>query len=79
MDYRVGTGRMDFFESPGSQTQCVGIQIIDDSIFRCNRIFYLSLSCDDFSVRASPDPSVVLIVEDEPVGECICMFTDITS
>ena len=62
---------MDFFQSPGDQTRCVGIQIIDDSLFRCNRAFTLSLSCDDYSVRASQDPSSVLIVEDDPAGECI--------
>jgi hypothetical protein len=57
---------MDFFPFPGNQTRCVGIQIIDDSLFRCNRTFNLTLSCDDYFVRPSPYPTSVLIIEDEP-------------
>ena len=61
---------MDFFPFPGNQTRCVGIQIIDDSLFRCNRTFNLTLSCDDYFVRPSPYPTSVLIIEDEPEGQC---------
>ena len=61
---------MDFFPFPGNQTRCVGVQIIDDLLFRCNRTFNLTLSCGDYFVRSSPYPTSVLIIEDEPEGQC---------
>ena len=69
VDFRVGPGRMDFFEVPGNQTRCVCVQIIDDSCFRGNRYFNLFLFCDKDSVRTSTKPVFVTIMDDEENGE----------
>ena len=69
VDYRVGTGRMDFFNAPGPQTRCVCIQIINDVCFRGERNFNLTLYCDQEFIRPSAQPVSVLIMEDEDEGK----------
>lgn len=64
IDYRVGTGRMDFFDSPINQTRCVCIEIIDDAIYKGNRSFNLTLYSDHSFVRIVSECVSVFIIED---------------
>lgn len=68
IDYRLGTGRMEFFQAPINQTRCVCIEIIDDAFYKGNRTFNLTLYSDHDFVKPLSEPVSVLIMEDEGNG-----------
>ena len=69
IDYRVGPGRMDFFEIPGEQSRCVCIEIVDNSNCTGNKSFSLTLYPLSDAVTAATEPVLVTIIDDDIDGE----------
>ena len=67
-DYRLGTGLLSFFEVPGIQRVCVGIQIINDNIFEATEIFAISLISKSELVRVTNGKAFITIMDND--GKC---------
>ena len=65
VDYRVGTGIMDFFGLPGTQRVCVCIQIIEDDVLEDNETFFVTLSFGGRFARTTNGFASVTILDDD--------------
>lgn len=65
VDYRVGTGRMDFFDLPGTQRVCVSIQIIDDDVVEDDETFFVMLRFGGSFVRTTNGFASVTILDND--------------